>query len=164
VRLGAARAALLVEPDPEGAVQVARAAVQHGDAETVRTDTARARIVLGRALEAVGARDDAVAELERVIADAAAGHAQRLVAEASRELRRLGTRPSAAARRSAETGEGLSARERSIAELVAAGRSNKEVAAALFVSPKTVENNLSRIYAKLGVRSRTELALALRER
>jgi DNA-binding NarL/FixJ family response regulator len=59
-------------------------------------------------------------------------------------------------------GEDLSVRERSIAELVADGRSNKEVAAALFVSPKTVENNLSRIYAKLGVRSRTELALALR--
>jgi DNA-binding NarL/FixJ family response regulator len=57
-------------------------------------------------------------------------------------------------------GEALSARERSTAELVAAGRSNKEVAAALFVSPKTVENNMSRIYAKLGVRSRMELALA----
>jgi DNA-binding NarL/FixJ family response regulator len=58
----------------------------------------------------------------------------------------------------------LSERERSIAELVAEGRSNKEVAAALFLSGKTVENNLSRIYAKLGVRSRTELARTLRSR
>jgi DNA-binding NarL/FixJ family response regulator len=48
-----------------------------------------------------------------------------------------------------------------MAELVAAGRSNKEVAEALFLSGKTVENNLSRIYAKLGVRSRTELGRAL---
>ena len=41
---------------------------------------------------------------------------------------------------------------------MAQGLSNKEVASALFVSPKAVEVSLSRIYAKLGVRSRTELA------
>jgi DNA-binding NarL/FixJ family response regulator len=41
---------------------------------------------------------------------------------------------------------------------VAEGRSNKEVAAALFLTPRTIETKLSRIYAKLGVRSRTELA------
>ena len=45
-----------------------------------------------------------------------------------------------------------------MAELVAAGRTNKEVAATLFLSEKTVENVLSRVYAKLGVRRRTELA------
>jgi DNA-binding NarL/FixJ family response regulator len=45
-----------------------------------------------------------------------------------------------------------------VAELVAAGLSNREVAAAMFVSVRTVEANLSRIYAKLGLRSRTELA------
>jgi DNA-binding NarL/FixJ family response regulator len=53
---------------------------------------------------------------------------------------------------------GLSTREREIADLVADGRTNKEVATMLFLSEKTVENNLSRIYTKLGVRSRTELA------
>lgn len=52
----------------------------------------------------------------------------------------------------------LSATERSVAELVAAGLSNKEIAAKLFVTVRTVESNLSHIYAKLGVRSRTELA------
>lgn len=41
---------------------------------------------------------------------------------------------------------------------MAQGHSNKEVAAALFVTVKTVETNLSRVYAKLGLRSRTELA------
>ena len=45
-----------------------------------------------------------------------------------------------------------------LADLVAQGRSNKEVARALFLSEKTVEHHLSRIYAKLAVRSRTELA------
>ncbi|MEO8289542.1 MAG: LuxR C-terminal-related transcriptional regulator, partial [Gaiellaceae bacterium] len=55
----------------------------------------------------------------------------------------------------------LTPTEQRIAELVAEGRSNKEVAAALFVTAKTVETNLSRIYAKLGIHSRTELARRL---
>jgi DNA-binding NarL/FixJ family response regulator len=49
-------------------------------------------------------------------------------------------------------------REREIAELVAAGLANKEIAMRLFVSLSTVEATLSRAYAKLGVRSRTELS------
>jgi DNA-binding CsgD family transcriptional regulator len=56
---------------------------------------------------------------------------------------------------------GLTPTERRVAELVAEGRSNKEVAAALFVAPKTVDVTLSRIYAKLGIHSRTELAARL---
>jgi DNA-binding CsgD family transcriptional regulator len=52
----------------------------------------------------------------------------------------------------------LTATERRIAERVAQGASNKQVAAALFVSVKAVEVTLTRVYAKLGVRSRTELA------
>lgn len=51
----------------------------------------------------------------------------------------------------------LSASERRVAELAASGMSNREVAAALFISPKTVEANLSRIYRKLAIRSRAEL-------
>jgi DNA-binding CsgD family transcriptional regulator len=55
------------------------------------------------------------------------------------------------------TGVGLTPTERRIVDLVAQGRSNKEIAAALFVTPKTVETRLSRIYAKLDVHSRTQL-------
>lgn len=55
----------------------------------------------------------------------------------------------------------LTASERRVAELAASGMSNREVAAALFVSPKTVEANLSRIYRKLGIRSRAELGRAV---
>ncbi len=65
------------------------------------------------------------------------------------ELSRIGGR---------RTTEGLTPTERRIVELVAQGRSNKEVGAALFVTAKTVETTLSRIYRKLGVHSRTELA------
>ena len=52
----------------------------------------------------------------------------------------------------------LTATERRVAELVGSGRSNHETAAELFMSVKTVEANLTRIYRKLSVRSRTELA------
>lgn len=73
------------------------------------------------------------------------------VEAAQQELRRI------PGRRSGSTFE-LTDGEARIAELVAAGRSNKEVAAALVVSVKTVEVTLTRVYQKLGVRSRAELA------
>jgi DNA-binding CsgD family transcriptional regulator len=57
--------------------------------------------------------------------------------------------------------EGLSPAERRVAALVAQGRTNREVAAELFLGERTVETHLSRVYAKLGVRSRTELARTL---
>ncbi len=52
----------------------------------------------------------------------------------------------------------LTPTERRVAELVGRGLQTKQVAAALYVSPKTVEGHLTRIYGKLGVGSRTELA------
>jgi DNA-binding CsgD family transcriptional regulator len=70
--------------------------------------------------------------------------------KARAELARIGGR--------ASSGSALTASERRLAEFVAEGRSNKEVAAAMFVTPKTVETKLSRIYAKLGIHSRAELA------
>jgi DNA-binding NarL/FixJ family response regulator len=81
----------------------------------------------------------------------------RLWAEKARaELARLGGRPSRPG--------ALTATEQRVADLVAAGRSNAEVARELFLSPKTVEWNLSKIYKKLHVRSRTELAAKLAKR
>jgi DNA-binding NarL/FixJ family response regulator len=51
----------------------------------------------------------------------------------------------------------LTPSEQRVAELAASGMTNRDVAAALFISPKTVEANLSRVYHKLGIRSRAEL-------
>ena len=70
-------------------------------------------------------------------------------AKARRELARISGRRRV---------DGLTETELRIAELVAAGRSNKEVASELFVTVRTVEWNLTRIYLKLGVRSRSQLA------
>jgi DNA-binding CsgD family transcriptional regulator len=69
------------------------------------------------------------------------------------ELARIGGRTA--------TGTELTPSERRIAELVAEGRTNKEVAATLFVAERTVESALTQIYRKLDVRSRTELARKL---
>ena len=66
------------------------------------------------------------------------------------ELRRIGGRMA--------SGEQLSETERQIVELVVTGRRNREVADELSLSPNTVAWNLSKIYRKLGVTSRTELA------
>jgi DNA-binding NarL/FixJ family response regulator len=56
---------------------------------------------------------------------------------------------------------GLTATEERVAELAVSGMTNRDIAAAIFVSPKTVEVNLSRIYRKLSIRSRAELYQAL---
>ncbi len=69
------------------------------------------------------------------------------------ELARIGGRVT--------SGDGLTEGEGRIAELVAEGKSNKETAAALFLSVHTVEGALKRVYRKLGVRSRPELSRRL---
>lgn len=69
----------------------------------------------------------------------------------------LGTRPLAS-----RPNANLTPREAAVAHLVAQGRSNREVADELFVTAKTVEYHLSNVYVKFGVRSRTELASAMR--
>ena len=68
-------------------------------------------------------------------------------------------------RRAATASDGpLTAREQEIAALVAAGRTNREVAGQLVLSERTIEAHLRNVYAKLGVRSRVELTRALSDR
>jgi DNA-binding CsgD family transcriptional regulator len=78
-----------------------------------------------------------------------------LIEAARRELRALGLRP----RRSAVNGPAsLTPTERRVAELAASGLTNRQTAEALFVTVKTVETHLARVYQKLGITARTELA------
>ncbi|HSL65108.1 MAG TPA: helix-turn-helix transcriptional regulator, partial [Gaiellaceae bacterium] len=73
--------------------------------------------------------------------------------KARAELGRIGGRTKA---------DGLTPAEQRVAALVAEGKTNREVAAALFLGERTVETHLSHVYAKLGIRSRAELARTLR--
>jgi DNA-binding CsgD family transcriptional regulator len=81
--------------------------------------------------------------------------------EAARELRRLGHR----VLRPAQTTDDdpLTAREREIAKLAASGRTNREIAEELVLSPRIIEAHLRSIYGKLDVRSRVELTRHLAE-
>jgi DNA-binding CsgD family transcriptional regulator len=153
--------------EPVTAVSLAEQAEQAVGSSAARLDWIEAGLLRGRALLAARRLAAGRTQLQSVAAEAGAARAAGLANAAARELRRTGTRISrrAAAAGAASHGKAsLSAREREIAELAAEGRTNKEVAATLFLSEKTIENNLSRIYAKLGLRSRTELAAMLASR
>ena len=84
--------------------------------------------------------------------------AERLAGRAEDELRASGARP----RRRAVTGPGaMTASEGRVAHMAARGMTNREIAQSLFVTAKTVENQLGSAYRKLGVRSRDELGSTL---
>jgi DNA-binding CsgD family transcriptional regulator len=100
------------------------------------------------------------------------GVAGQLLAEAVEVFERLGAGPWAARARDGlarigrrgSDGDALTAGERQVAELAAAGLSNRDIAERAFLSVKTVEATLTRVYRKLGARSRVTLARALDER
>jgi DNA-binding CsgD family transcriptional regulator/tetratricopeptide (TPR) repeat protein len=125
-----------------------------------RVDSARARVVAGRSLAAAGDRDRAVAELESARAELSACGANRYHDQAVRELRRVGKRVGRGGRRGrGEAGvEALSGREREVAELVTERLTNREIAQRLVLSERTVERHLSRIFQKLDVSSRVQVA------
>ena len=119
-------------------------------------DAARMRKERAGLLASAGRRDEAVREL-RLAHDVLArlGAAPELQ-QARDDLRRLGARPPA---RSAAAGlEGLTGREIEIIRLVCVRRSNKEIATALNISPRTVSTHLSNIFEKMEIGSRGELA------
>ncbi|HYZ76299.1 MAG TPA: AAA family ATPase [Gaiellaceae bacterium] len=126
-----------------------RALAEHGRFECPH-ELARTQLAYAAVLRRAGRRRDARAQLDDALATFEA-LGEPLWAERVRaEARRLGGRtPSEGS---------LTASERRVAELVAQGRSNREVASSLFVTVRTVEANLTRVYSKLGVRSRAELA------
>ena len=122
------------------------------------TDLVWARLDQGRLL-AGSDRSQAIEAFAAAAALAGRIGAASLARLAGQELRRLGVR--AWRRGPAASGTGLaslSAREREVAQLVAAGETNRAIAESLLVSPKTVERHLTNILAKLGLRNRAELA------
>jgi DNA-binding CsgD family transcriptional regulator len=119
--------------------------------ERVRIPFDRARTLLaqGIALRHARRRRDARSTLEDALAAFASLGAVLWEEKAAAELGRIGGRRAA--------GDELTPAEERVAALVAEGRTNKEVAAALFLTERTVEFHLTHVYRKLGVRSRAEL-------
>jgi DNA-binding CsgD family transcriptional regulator len=117
-------------------------------------ELARTLLVLGQLQRRAGTRRSARSSLEHARAAFDTIGAPLWTAKVDRELARLGIRPAAAV---------LTPSEQRVAELAAAGRKNKEVAAEMMISPKTVEANLVRIYQKLRIRSRAELGRVMAE-
>ena len=117
----------------------------------LRFDHARALLSLGRAQRRLRKWGAARDTLQRAAASFDEIGSPGWADEARSELSRVG------ARRPPPAGE-LTPAERRVAELAAAGLANKEIARDLFVSVKTVEAHLSHVYAKLGIRSRAQLA------
>lgn len=137
------------EGDLSAALAFADAALLHHERAYIPFERARTRLVKGQihrrsrekrlAKEAI---EGALAVFEEL---GAAGWVERAVAE----LERVNIRPAAPL--------DLTATERRVAELAASGLTNRQVADAAFISPKTVEANLARVYRKLGISSRAEL-------
>jgi DNA-binding CsgD family transcriptional regulator len=151
---------VLASGDPDHASEQLEEAVTLADAAGNPLLSARCRALGAIALIARGDEARGIRELTHAEQTLFACGARREADAAARELRRLGqnlprrTRP--ATRRS---GLGaLSPRENEIAAEVASGKTNREVAAALFLSEKTVGNHLTRIFEKLDVHSRAALA------
>jgi DNA-binding CsgD family transcriptional regulator len=134
----------------DGAVAALAGALELHEGVPIPLELGRTQLALGSALRRARQRRAAREALESARDTFAALGARVWGGRAEAELHRLGGRPPSAG--------ALTPTERRVAELVCRGLQTKQVAAALFVSPKTVEGHLTRIYGKLGVGSRTELA------
>jgi ATP/maltotriose-dependent transcriptional regulator MalT len=155
---GVAATAVLIARD-DAAQAAATAASAHEAAGGAPLLAARLWLLEGRALAAAGRREAAIEALSAAESELDSVGALRRRDEAVRELRKLGRRVLRPAREAAAGAFApLTARELEIAELVAAGRTNREVAEQLVVSTRTIEAHLRNIYGKLDVRSRVELA------
>ncbi|HET7396955.1 MAG TPA: LuxR C-terminal-related transcriptional regulator, partial [Intrasporangium sp.] len=154
-RLARARGRLLAAiGDLPGARASLEASLSALEGLPLRFESARTAFAYGQVLRRAGKRREA-----DTLISAARDHyvglgALTYVGRCDRELKAGGVHVARGDRAPAD----LTPQERAVSDLVARGRSNREVAAELFLSTKTVQYHLTRIYGKLGVRSRTELA------
>jgi DNA-binding CsgD family transcriptional regulator len=140
--------------DDAGAIDAFDRAIRIFDTE-LPMPFERARAVLGRGTvrRRVGRRRDAREDIASAHATFDRLGAAAWSRRAAREMARIGGRSAA--------GPGLTASERIVAELAATGRSNREIAAELVLSVRTVESQLSVAYRKLEITSRSQLRAAL---
>jgi DNA-binding CsgD family transcriptional regulator len=147
----AARCRGLIDDDFEAAFS---RSIELNDRAGMPFERARSELCYGERLRRARQRAEARIQLHRALETFGQLGAEPWAERARNELRASGE---TVQRKPAGTSE-LTLQELQVALRVAEGATNREAAAALFLSPKTVEAHLSRIYSKLGVRSRTELA------
>ena len=135
-----------------------REAVDLLERSTAKLELAFGLFALGAALRQRGSEAEAREPLRRALELAERAGAEPLAAQVRTELHAAGGRPRTAAFAGVEA---LTASERRVVDLAAEGQTNKEIAQALYVTPKTVELHLSHAYRKLGIRSRRDLPAAL---
>lgn len=155
------RCRALTAPDASTAERHFRAALERHAGSTDPFEEARTRLLLGVRLRRDGQRVAAREHLRAAETAFAAMDLTRWVGAAAAELAATGaTRGGGAAVADAP----LTSQETRVALLVAEGRTNKDVAAALFLSPKTIERHLASVFRKKGYRSRSELVRAYASR
>jgi DNA-binding CsgD family transcriptional regulator/tetratricopeptide (TPR) repeat protein len=158
--LGAAlRVAGLIEGGQQG-LALLEEAVEVLANSPAKLDHAKARTDLGAALRRANRRLDAREQLRHALELATICGAVPLVRRAETEPLATGARPRRISLRGVES---LTPSERRVAEMASEGPTNREIAQALFVTPKTVEVHLSSAYRKLGISSRWQLPAALAE-
>jgi DNA-binding CsgD family transcriptional regulator len=139
--------------DPVQSFEHLERAVELHDRVEQPFELARTQLVRGTAQRRARQKRNARGSLESALATFDELGTPLWAGKARAELARIGGR--------APAGDGLTPSERRIAELVAEGKTNREVAAALVVAERTVESALTQIYRKLDIRSRTQLARKL---
>jgi DNA-binding CsgD family transcriptional regulator len=142
----------------DDADELYREAITRLERSRVRAALARAHLVYGEWLRRENRRVDARLQLRTAHEMLAAMGFEAFADRASKELLATGEK---ARKRTAETRDDLTAQERQIAELARDGLANPEIGARLFLSPRTVEWHLHKVFGKLGIRSRRELATVL---
>jgi DNA-binding CsgD family transcriptional regulator len=140
--------------DGEAAENCYRESIDHLGRTRVRVELARAHLLYGEWLRGQNRRADAREQLRAAYQMLTAMGADGFAERAARELRATGERVRS---RTTETPAQLTAREAQIARLAGDGLSNPEIAAQLFMSPRTVEYHLHKVFSKLDIGSRSQL-------
>ncbi len=147
--------------DPEQGATLMRKAAEALEAVPLIPDAARLRRQLAGRLDEIGDEEGAVSELRRIHETFVRLGAEKELERTRGQLRAIGARPPT--RSGVTGGAGLTAREVEISRLVAERKSNKAIARALDLSPRTVSTHLSNIYKKLDIGTRGELADYVRD-
>jgi DNA-binding CsgD family transcriptional regulator len=139
-------------------IELLEEAVAHLERSPARVEHALALVELGAAIRRAGRRADAREPLRKALELARVSGAEVVATRAHDELVSAGARPR---RDPTESRTNLTASELRVSRLAAEGKTNREIAQALFVTENTIETHLRSVFRKLEIRSRSQLARAL---